>query len=397
MSFSLSEESLDLQNVARQFAQREIAPNVHDWEREGHFAREVFKGLGELGFLGAAFPESVGGSEMGLLNMVLGAEQVGLASPDLVSAFNMNAMTAPMGIMSWGTPDQHEEYVRPLIQGDLIGSIALTEAGGGSDAMRNMKTRAVLKDGSWVINGTKMWITLSPVADVCLLFAKTDFEAGHRGVSAFILRYDDPGVTVTRLPTTTGNLIPVGEVVLDNVRIPEDRLVGEVGAGFKIAMNSLDYGRLAVAAKSLSVGQVLADLGIEYAKTREAFGNPIGRYQMIQHQIADAVTELTAGRALLYQAAATFDSGLADTRMSAMAKYFLGEVTLKIANAVMEIHGGYGVSQEYTVNHYLNLAHLGRTGEGAANILRIALAEDALGYKSMSRHALRRPLSFEPV
>ena len=397
MSFFLDEESLALQSTARTYAQREIAPHVPDWEREGHFAREVFKRLGELGFLGAAFPESVGGSEMGLLNMVLAAEQVGLASPDLVSAFNMNAMTAPMGIMSWGTSEQHEEYVRPLIQGDIIGSIALTEAGGGSDAMGNMKTRAVRDGSDWVLNGTKMWITLSPVADVCLLFAKTDFDAGHRGVSAFILRYDDPGVSVTRLPTTTGNLIPVGEVVLDNVRLPANRLVGEVGAGFKIAMNSLDYGRLAVAAKSLSVGQVLADLGIAYAQSREAFGSAIGRYQMIQHQIADATTELAAGRALLYQAAATFDGGVADTRMSAMAKYFLGEVTLRIANSVMEIHGGYGVSQEYTVNHFLNLAHLGRTGEGAANILRIALAEDALGYKSMARHALRRPLAAHPV
>jgi alkylation response protein AidB-like acyl-CoA dehydrogenase len=397
MAFRLNADSLAVQETAARFSEREIRPNLDRWTRENTFPREVFQQLGKLGFLGAAFPEKWGGSEMGILNMVLAAEQVGLACPDLVTAFNMNAMTAPLAILNWGNDKQREEYVGPMINGDMIGSIAITESGGGSDAMGNMMTRAVSDGDHWIINGTKMWITLSPVADACLLFAKHDPSAGHRGVSAFIVRYDDLGVSVSRISTTTGSIIPVGEVVLQDVRIPCSRVVGELGEGFRIAMNALDYGRLAVATKSLATGQKLADLGVAYANGRIAFGNPISHYQMIQLQIADMVTELAAGRALLYQASATFDEGLADTRSAALAKYFLGEVALRIANAVMEIHGGCSLSADSAVNHLLQLAHLGRTGEGSANILRIAIAEDAIGLKSMSRHAVARSFNFAEV
>jgi alkylation response protein AidB-like acyl-CoA dehydrogenase len=235
-----------------------------------------------------------------------------------------------------------------------------------------------------------MWITQAPVADVGLVFARTDPDAGHRGFSAFIIHYDDPGISVNPIALSgLGKVMPVGEVVLDEVRLPAERLVGEVGQGFKIAMNALDYGRITVATKSLSTAQVLFAEAVSYATTREAFGEPIGNFQMIKRLIAEMAAEIEAGRALLYQAADANDAGIAATKQGALAKFFLGEVALHAANATMEIFGGYALADEYPITHYLNLAHLGRTGEGAANILRIAIADDVLGVKSMDRHGIR--------
>lgn len=392
MDFSLSDENRQIRDLARRFADEELRPHVPSWEREGTFPRHVFRRLGELGLLGAVYPEEYGGSEVGFLNMVLAAEEVGKGSPDLVTAFNMNAMTGTMAILNYGTAEQREAYLPDLIGGHRIGSIAITEAGGGSDVLGNMRTTARREGDEWVLDGSKLWITMSPVGDVCVLFAKTNAAAGHNGVSAFIVEYTDPGVTVNRLPITPlgGVLIPVGEVVLAGVRLPADRLLGNVGDGFKIAMNGLDYGRLAVGTKSLAVAEVLRREGLEYARSRTAFGRPIGQFQMLQHQIADMVTEIEAGRLLLYRAAAAFDEpgAVANTRLAAMAKYFLGEVALRVANAVVEIFGAYSFSDEYPINRYLNLALLGRTGEGSANILRIALADDALGFRPMDRHAI---------
>jgi glutaryl-CoA dehydrogenase (non-decarboxylating) len=380
----------DFSSVTRDFAQREIKPNVRKWMSEDTFPRHIIKALGEMGVLGATFPQQWGGSAVGFLTMVQCAEEIGKACPDLVTAFNMNAMTAPMAILNWGNDEQRARYVRPLIAGELIGGFALTEATGGSDVLGSVRTSAVRDGDDWVISGTKMWITLSPVADVALLFARTDPDAGHRGFSAFVVHYDDPGVSVNPIALSgLGKLIPVGEVVLDDVRIPGDRLVGEIGQGFKIAMNALDYGRIAVTVKSLATAEALFSEAVEYAKTREAFGQPIGEFQMIKRQLADMATEIAAGRALLYKAAEAHDAGIAATKLSAQAKYFLGEVALRAADATMEIFGGYALSDEYPLTHYLNLAHLARTGEGAANILRIAIADDVLGIKSLDRHQVR--------
>jgi alkylation response protein AidB-like acyl-CoA dehydrogenase len=376
--------------LARRYAQAEIKPNVSTWMREGIFPGHVVKALGAMGMLGATFPERHGGTAVGFLNMVHCAEEIGYACPDLVTLFNMNAMTAPLAILNWGSPDQHERYVTPLIQGELVGGFALTEASGGSDVLGSVRTRAVRDGDDWLLDGTKMFITLSPVADVALLFAQTDPQAGHRGFSAFVVHYDDPGITVNPIAMSgLGKVIPVGEVVLSETRIPGDRLVGNVGEGFKIAMNALDYGRIAVAVKSLATAQVLLDESVGYAQNRRAFGQPLGSFQLIKRQLADMQAEISAGRALLYQAAEAHDAGVAATRLSALAKYFLGEVALRCADAAMEIFGGYALTDEYPLTHYLNLAHLGRTGEGSANILRLALADDVLGLKSMDRHAIR--------
>ena len=393
MDFNLSDENLQVRDLARRFADEELRPHVQGWERDGIFPRHVFERLGDLGLFGAVYPEEYGGTQMGFLNLVLAAEEIGKGSPDLVTAFNMNAMTGTMAILNFGTPEQRSHYLPQLLSGRKINSIAITEPGGGSDVLGNMRTTARRDGDAWILNGTKIWITMSPVADYCVLFAKTDPDAGHAGVSAFILHYDDPGVSVNRLSISPlgGVLIPVGEVVLENVRLPADRLLGNVGEGFTISMNALDYGRIAVATKSLATAQALREAGIDYAREREAFGKPIGKFQMLQHSIADMVTEIEAGRLLLYRAAAAFDDprGVADTRLAAMAKYFLGEVALRVANSVVEIFGAYSFSDEYPINRYLNLALLGRTGEGSANILRIALADDALGFRPMDRHAIR--------
>ena len=399
MSVFLSDDNAQIQQAARSFAEREIKPYVAQWLQDETFPRHIIKQLGRLGFLGSTFPESVGGSAAGFLNMVLAAEQVGLACPSLVTAFNMNAMTTPMAILNWGSTQQCHSYLTPMISGDLIGSFALTEPAGGSDALGSMASRAVRDGSDWVLNGSKVFITLAPVADVALVFAKTDHDAKHRGVSAFLVHYDDPGVTVKRMDMAPGlgSLIPPGEVFFSDVRLPAERLLGEPGDGFKIAMNALDYGRIAVATKSLATGQVVRDHCLQYATSRRAFGTEIGHFQLIQGHIANMVAEIEAGRALVYQAAAAQDQGVAATRLSAVAKYYMAEVTFRAANSAMELFGGYGLSNEYPITHLLHLAHLARTGEGAANILRIAIAEDALGFRSMDRHQVRHRMDSESV
>lgn len=391
MGFTLNETNLAFQEAARTFAQKEIKPNAEAWNREAHFPREIWKGLGEGGFLGAAYPSEYGGSELGFLNMVLAAEQIGLGCPDLVTAFNINACTVGMALLNWGSEEQKTEFLAPLIGGDLIGSFLLTEPGGGSDALGSMRTRATKDGEDWVIHGSKTFISLSPVADIGVVFVKTDPDASHAGVSAFIFRYDDPGVSVTPMQMAhgLGSILPIGEVSFDTVRVPASRLLGGEGNGFKVAMNALDYGRLGVATKSLATGQVILDAAVEYSQTRLVFGEAIGHFQLIQSHIAEMAANLEAGRYLLYGAASEHDQGAAATRLSALAKYYMAETTFKAANSTMEIFGGYGLTEEFPIVHYLHLAHLARTGEGSANILRVALANDALGYRPMSRHSFQ--------
>ena len=391
MNFDLSEENLQVKSMAASFAQNEIATKIKEYEKEGRFPREILRKMADVGMFGATFPEKYGGSELGFLNLAIIAEEISKAHPALGYAFNMQAMTCPFTILNWGTEEQIEKYVPRLIKTALIGLFPSTESGGGSDAAGTMKTTARLEGDEYVINGSKTFITFADQADVGILFAKTDVNAGHRGISAFIIETDRPGYTAKPIEISSlGKMMRSCEVFFEDYRIPKENLLGKEGEGFKIAMNALDYGRLTVPARLVGIAQGCVDESIRYAKERVVGGKPIGEYQMIKQKIADMVVETEAARLLTYRSAYLKDKGEAATRESSYSKYFASEVAVKAARYALEIFGGNGITDEYPIMKYVNYANMLHFGEGSANIQRILIADDALGWKNANRHNIKQ-------
>jgi glutaryl-CoA dehydrogenase (non-decarboxylating) len=383
----LSPELVALRELVRDFGVKEIRPRVRELEEAGEFPRELYREMGELGFFGACFSEDVGGTDAGYQALAIIAEGLAWAYPPLTAALNLQAATVPLTIANWGNPELVERYVPGLIGGELLGYNGMSEPDGGTDLLGAMRTRAERDGDDYVINGSKMWITNANVADVGVVYAKTDLEASHRGVSAFVVETSTPGFAVQRVPCRVlGKLMPTNGLTFDDMRVPAANLLGAEGEGFKVAMNAMDFGRLSVAARSLGLAQACLDASLEYANFREAFGQKIGSFQMIKHQLADMVVEVTAARHLVYHAAALYDEGIVPTRESSIAKYYAGEVCNRAAQAATEIFGGYAFSDELPISIYLNYAKLWQTGEGSANLQRVLLADDALGWKSMDRH-----------
>jgi alkylation response protein AidB-like acyl-CoA dehydrogenase len=300
---------------------------------------------------------------------------------------NLQAATVPLTIANWGDPDVIARWVPDLVAGRALGCNAMTEPAGGSDFLGSMRTRAVRDGSDWVLNGSKMWITNANVADVAVVYARTDPAAGHRGVTAFVVPTHTSGFEATRVPCRgLGKLMPTNSVSLVDVRVPAGNVLGEEGQGFVVAMNALDYGRLSVAARSVGLAQACLDAALEYADQREAFGEKIGSFQMVKKQLADMTCEVAAARGLVRAAAATYDTGDLATRESSIAKYFAGEVCNRAAQATADIFGGAAFSDDLPIGLYLNYAKLWQTGEGSANIQALLIADDALGWRRMDRH-----------
>jgi alkylation response protein AidB-like acyl-CoA dehydrogenase len=350
--------------------------------------------MGELGFFGCCFPESLGGTDAGFGALAAVAESLAWVYPPLSAAMNLQAATVPLTIANWGRPELVDRFVPGLIQGTLLGCNAMSEPDGGSDFLGAMRTRAVRDGDDFVLNGAKMWITNANVAQVAIVYAKTDPDLGHRGVSAFVVPADTPGFQVTRVPCRVlGNLMPTNAITLDDVRVPAGNLLGAEGQGFVVAMNAMDFGRLSVASRSVGLAQACLDAALAYANQREAFGQKIGEFQLIKKPLADMTCEVAAARALVAAAAARYDAGDIATRESSIAKYYAGEVGNRAAQATAEIFGGSAFSDEFPVSTYLNYAKLWQTGEGSANLQAVLIADDALGWKRMDRHRTVRRAS----
>ena len=383
----LPDELVALREVVREFGVREIRPRMIELEAAGQFPRELYRQMGELGFFGVIAPESLGGTAAGYRALAIVSEWLAWAYPPLSAGMNLQAATVPLTIANWGRPSLAERFVPGLVTGELLGYNGMSEPAGGSDLLGAMRTTAVRDGDEYVVNGAKMWITNANVADVGIVYAKTDPTLGHKGVSAFVVETSTPGFGVQRVPCRVlGALMPTNSLSFDDMRVPAENLLGEEGEGFKVAMNAMDYGRLTVAARSLGLAQACLDASLEYANVREAFGQKIGSFQMIKHQLADMVCEVAAARQLVYQAAALYDEGTVPTRESSIAKYFAGEVCNRAAQAAAEIFGGYAFADELPISIYLNYAKLYQTGEGSANLQRVLIADDALGWKPMDRH-----------
>jgi alkylation response protein AidB-like acyl-CoA dehydrogenase len=391
MNFELSNENIQVKKMARAIAEKEILPNVNYYETHGKFPKEILQKMGEAGIFGACFPEQFGGSEMGFLNLAIMAEEISRAHPAFGYAFNMQGMTCPFTILNWGTEEQMKKYVPDLIKANLIGMFALTESGGGSDPAGSMKTTARLDGDEYIINGSKTWITFANEADIGVLFAKTDMEAGHKGISAFIIDTSLPGFSAKPIEISSlGSMMRSCVVFLEDYRIPKAMRLGNEGDGFKIAMNALDYGRLTVSARLVGIAQGCIDESLKYCNERVVGGNPIGDYQMIKHLIADMVVETDAARLQVHRSAILKDKGQAATRESSYAKYFASEVAAKVSRSALEIFGGNGISDEYPIMKYVNYANMLHFGEGSANVQRILIANDALGLKNANRHHIKR-------
>lgn len=396
MNFDLTDDHLTVKNLIQKFAKSEIEPTIKEYERKKEFPRGLIKQMGEYGFFGACFPEKYGGSELGFVNLAIICEEVSKACPGLGYAFNMQAMTCPFTILNWGTEEQIEKYVPSLISAESIGMFALTEAGGGSDPAGSMKTTAKRVGDEYLINGSKTFITFANEADVGILFAKTDTAAGHRGISAFIIETNQPGFEAIPIEMSgLGYMVRSCDVFLEDVRIPKENLLGKEGEGFKIAMNALDYGRLTVPARLIGIAQGCLEQSLMYANERVVKSHRIGEYQMIQHLLADMVVSIEAGRLLVYKSAYLKDKGQSATRESSHSKYFASEIATKAAQSAFEIFGGYAVTDEYPILKYLNYANMLHTGEGSANVQRILIAEDALGWKDANRHHISRKYSLK--
>lgn len=390
MDFQLSEEQKAVRNLARDFAIKELAPYVEQWEEEAVFHKDINEKLGEAGLYGCAFPEEFGGNGMGYLAQVLIVEEIARHSIEAAFTFNSQSMSVPLGIYNWGAEEQARKYVPRLLKGEYVGCFSLTEPDCGSDAAA-IKTRAVRDGDDYIINGAKMWATYGNVADVILLFVKTQPEMGAKGATAFAIQPKGlKGFSSHKIPSNIGtNCAPSCELSFDNCRVPASWMVNREGEGFKVAMNCLDYGRITVPARVIGLSQAAIDKGVQYANERMAFGQQIGKFQMIQHLIADMVVQTEAARLMVYRAASLCDQGQPFTREAAQGKYFATEMAVSVTGKAMEIFGGYAFAKEYPIQRIHQYAKVMHTGEGSANVQRILIAEDALGHKKMSRHSIK--------
>ncbi|MBI08193.1 MAG: acyl-CoA dehydrogenase [Rhodospirillaceae bacterium] len=377
-----------IRDSVNRFMETEVVPKMDAIEASGRFPRDLVLRAGAAGFYGNLFPESVGGSGMGYLAAAVVSEELARNDVRFAACYNQQAATCPYCIFTAGTVEQVVKYVPRLLAGETIGMMSLTEPGGGSDALGNMNTRAARDGDFYVLNGSKMWASMANETDVGILLAKTDPDAGHRGVTAFIVEpKKNPGFEARPIEMHgLSKALRTNAVFLDDFKVPIENRLGEEGEGFQIVMQALQAGRVTVAAKALGVARACFDDAVRYANERMVKGSPIGKFQMIQSDIADIAASIEASRLLVYDAARRMDAGLPCNRIAAIAKYHASKTAKMAADKAQQVFGGYGLATEYRVSWLKSYADLFFTGEGTANVQKILIAEDALGYKVADRH-----------
>ncbi|MCB1743416.1 MAG: acyl-CoA dehydrogenase family protein [Gammaproteobacteria bacterium] len=384
----LPEEIPAIRDAVIKFMEAEVNPVMDEIERTGVFPRDLVKRAGQAGFYGAVFPESVGGTNLGYLAASVVTEELARNDVRFAACNNQQGSTCPQCIYAAGTVDQVMKYVPPILAGETIGMMALTEAGGGSDALGAMKTTATRDGDVYRLNGSKMFASMANETDVGVLLAKTDPNAGAKGVTAFIVEPKKyPGFEARPIEMHgLSKALRTNAVFLDDFVVPVENRLGAEGDGFKIVMRALQPGRVTVAAKALGVARACFEDALRYANERELRGRPIGKFQMIQSDIAEMAVAIEASRALVYEAARQMDADLPSNRISALAKYHASQTAKMVADKAQQIFGGYGLACEYRVSWLKSYADLFFTGEGTANVQKILIAEDALGYKVADRH-----------
>lgn len=382
----LTEEHIMLRDMVRKFCEKEILPVVEKDENEHRFQKELVEQMAELGLFGCPIPEEYGGNGMGYLAHAIATEEIGRASGSLRVAFNMQTMGTSLSMLKWGSEEIKRKYIPELVSARLIGCFGITEPDAGSDTA-SMATTAVKDGNEYVLNGRKMWITWSPVADVAVMFAMTDKNAKHKGMSAFVMDMHAPGVSAPAIKEKLGIwAAPTGEVIMEDVRVPVGNLLGEEGRGFGYLMQELASTRLTAAAGAVGSCQAALDESIKYANDRNQFGHPIAQFQMVQEVIARMVAETEAARALVWRCAIQKDRGLLNNvRETVIAKYYACKAADEVPNLGLEVLSAYGYSNEYPIARILRDGKVYKILEGATNIMKMIIATDALGIKKANR------------
>ena len=378
MDFQLTEEQIAIRDLARDFAQKEIAPIAARIDEAGEFPRETVKKLGELGLMGIEAPPEYGGGGLDAISYVLAIEEISKVCASHGTIMSVNNSLVCYGLNKFGTAEQKKQFLTPLASGKKLGAYSLTEPQSGSDA-GNMKTRAVAQGDTYVINGRKSWVTSGPYADYIILFAVTQPELKHRGTACFVVDSKLPGFVVGKTEPKLGiRASATCEITYENYRLPAANRIGEEGEGFKIAMSILDAGRIGIAAQALGIAQVAFEASVAYAKEREAFGQKIAEFQAIQWMIADMAVRIEAARLLVYNAAAKKDRHERFTREAAMAKLFASETAMWVTEKAIQVHAGIGYSKELPIERYFRDAKITEIYEGTSEIQRLVIARSAL-------------------
>lgn len=381
LNFALSAEQEAVRKMVRTFVDREIIPYIQEWDANGHFEPSILRRLAELELMGVCIPEQYGGAGMDYNTLAIVCDELERGDTAFRTAVSVHTGLNSMTILQWGNDEQKEKYLVPQARGQKVGAFGLTEPNAGSDVAA-MQTTAKKSGDEYILNGSKTWISLCDVADHFLIFAKTDKEGGHHGISCFIVERTFPGVSTKaikgKLGIRAGN---TGEVFLDEVRVPAANLLGEEGEGFKIAMSALDNGRFTVAAGACGLISASLEASLKYCHERKTFGKEIGRHQLVQQMIAKMAANLEISRLLVYRAGWLKNEGKRNTRETSLAKWVACDAAFEAANDAIQIHGAYGYSNEYPVERFLRNAKAPVIYEGTREIHTIMQAEYALGYR----------------
>src|SRR5579859_595683 len=387
MSLALTAEHETLRSAVRDFARKEIVPIAGEFDESGEFPHATIKKMGEMGLMGIEIPEEYGGAGMDTVAYVLAMEEIAKADAAHSTIMSVNNSLFGLGLYKFGTEAQKQKYLKPVASGEKIGAYSLTEPMSGSDS-GTMKSRAVLNSAGthYVINGRKSWVTSGPVADTVLLFTMTAPDQKHHGITAFIIETDRPGFARGKKEPKLGiRASATSELIFEDYQCPVENILGQLGQGFKIAMTILDAGRIGIASQALGIAEAAYEASVDYARQREAFGVPIGTFQMTQAKIADMKTRIEASRLLIYSAALAKErakaTGARYTIEASMAKLFASETAMFCAHEAVQIHGGMGYSKEMPVERYFRDAKITEIYEGTSEIQRLVIARAELGLR----------------
>jgi len=369
----LTEEQGMIRDMARDFARRELAPYAAEWDRSGGFPEDMYKRMGALGLMGMLVPEEFGGAEVGHLAYSLAMEEISAGDVGTASAMSVNNSLVCAGLAGFGSEDQKERFLKPLAQGDFLGAFGLTEPHTGSDASA-LRTRAVLDGNAFILNGSKQFITNGAKADVALIIAVTDPEAGKKGLSCFIVPTDTPGFTVLKVEEKLGQRAhDTGQLVFEDIQLTPDLMLGEPGQGYRIALSNLESGRIAIASQALGGARSAYEAALAYAKERETFGKPIIEHQAVSFRLADMATEIESARLLTHHAARLTDAGLPCIKEASMAKLYASEMAERVCSNAIQTFGGYGYLNDFPVERYWRDVKVCQIYEGTSDVQRIVI------------------------
>jgi alkylation response protein AidB-like acyl-CoA dehydrogenase len=383
MDFSLTDEQRLVRETARDFTDNEIVERARENDRNEHFDLELVQKIADQGYLGAIVPREYGGAGLDFLTYGLIVEQVGRGDSAMRTVVSVQTSLVCSGILKWGTEEQKQHYLPKLCSGEWLGCFALTEPDTGSDAA-NQKTRAKKTDNGWVINGSKMFISMANHAKVALVFAQTDPDKGHRGVACFLIDTDQPGFKPQVIHHKLGlRGSDTAEIALDDVEATDDQLLGNVGDGFKVAMSNLDSGRYSVAAGCVGICQGCLDASVKYAKERQQFGRPIASFQLVQEMLTDIAVKTDAARMLVWRAGYLKDQGKPNTTETSIAKLYATESAIECANTAIQVHGGSGYVDDYPVERYLRDVRVTTLYEGTSQIQKLIIGRSLTGINAL--------------